>query len=377
MSEKRIPDQNQSKTFDRYECSRLNYEIEEYKMQCSSKQHTESHKIISNKDTLESSTVSTFKKNFKTQIVVNENIYEIQIRSTNNLKSFNNSIRDFVDKNVQAIHNKTGSINGFTDGSSNANDHLVHKTPHISTGSKRSSTSVMNIKNNIENWPEQLEPSSTVTVNKKTILNDRRHVKIPHGVVPFENNLNILQADEDETMKMRLLDANRFSVAISETDADNNFQKNDIAPLEGMQNADADSVSGTREENGSNVVDQNNSHFKKALKHENKDIINSAFEDLNLYGPEKTLKTYGGNSIDTPNEEDIHVIHRSDVDDRNNRFLMNGKKLKNEVSEDQGKAYPDETHFQVEDEDGNYVITTILYPKLNQSANELKIIHRE
>lgn len=294
----------------------------------------------------------TLKKNFKTQIVVNENIYEIQIKSSNNLKVFNNSNGDFVVENVQAIHNKilkNDSINTFTDSSQHA---FVNKAPIISTQSKNPFTSEVNMEKSIGNvsWPERIELSSTLSVQKKNILNDRRHVKIPHGVVPFENNLNIIQVDEDEIMKMI---ANRVSVATSETDADNNLRKNDISPLKELQNANADNLSGAREENDSNVADENNGEIKIDLKHQNNDLINSAVEDLNLYGSEKILKKHE-NSIDILNDEDIQVIQRSDVD-RDNRYLMNGKKLKKEVSEDQGKAYPDETHFQVEDEDGNYI----------------------
>lgn len=43
-----------------------------------------------------------------------------------------------------------------------------------------------------------------------------------------------------------------------------------------------------------------------------------------------------------------------DVIGESSQLFLRGNKLENEVNEDQGKAYPDEVNFQVEDEDGKY-----------------------
>ncbi|XP_031630883.1 cingulin-like isoform X2 [Contarinia nasturtii] len=92
---------------------------------------------------------------------------------------------------------------------------------------------------------------------------------------------------------------------------------------------------GAREENDSNYEEQND-HMAKALSHTN-----------DLIGDDNNKSNNKFNAIDIPNvnNEDLQVIQQP------NDILANENKLKNEVNEDQGKAYVDEMNFQVEDED--------------------------
>lgn len=300
---------------------------------------------ISNNHEVKSSTVSINQKSFHAQVAINDNLYEIPIKYKNTTKA---KLTDYVVKipsDVSKINEKVGSTESVNFALNALGKNLV-ATPSTSTRSQKVSNSNDNGNKNKENIllpVEQLDEPSTIAVQIKNAQNIRRHAKLPHGVVPFQSNLDAIQVDADN-QKVDGVENNRYSNVINEAVE----ETNDVDMSKELQNGNADSDTGAREENDSNgfVMDEHNSHLQKPLKHKTNE---------NAFDAKKSIKFHENNaenSINIPNDEDLQVIHQLDDE---NRIPLNGDKLKNEVNEDQGKAYPDEVNFQVEDEDGKHL----------------------
>lgn len=296
----------------------------------------------SNIDYIRLSTVASSHKNFNSQVAVNDNLYEISIKYDNDSKTRGNNEKLKKDghnkskKNPNPNPNSTENVNIAL----KANNLAV--TPSTSTRSQKLLSSKSNIGSNKENVlspVEQLaEPSTIAAQIKAVVQNNRKPVKLPHGVVPFQSNLDAIQLFDDNN-KVNSVENNRYSNIINEAVEENNEPKpHDVEVSNELQNINGDSDTGAHEENDSNgfVVDEHNNHMQKPLRQQNNDALNSKGNEFNVKLNENNVE----NSLHIANDEDLQIP-------------LKGDKLKNEVNEDQGKAYPDEVNFQVEDEDGN------------------------
>lgn len=291
------------------------------------------------------STVASSHKNFNSQVAVNDNLYEISIKYTNGSKTSDNG------ENIKS--NGHTSVNNKSKKSQNPNStetvnialkaNNLAVAPSTSTRSQKLLSSKSNANANKENvlWPvEQLaEPSTIAAQIKAVVQNNRKPVKLPHGVVPFQSNLDANQLYDDHN-KVNSVENNRYSNIINEAVEENNEPKQHDAVVVSneLQNINGDSDTGAHEENDSNgfVVDEHNNHMQKPLRQQNNDILNNKVNgEFNVKLNENNVE----NSLHIANDEDLQIP-------------LKGDKLKNEVNEDQGKAYPDEVNFQVEDEDG-------------------------
>lgn len=285
-----------------------------------------------------SSTVASSQKNFKSQVAVNDNLYEISIKYNNGSKS----------DGLHAVNTKSKKSQN-PNSTENVNTALLRArnlavTPSTSTRSQKLSNSKNKIDKNKENilWPvEQLAEPSTIAAQIKAVAqNNRKPVKLPHGVVPFQNNLDAIQLYDDNN-KANSVENNRYSNIINEAvEVNNNEQKHDADVSNELQNANGDSDTGAREENDSNgfVMDDHNNHMQKPL-------LNNKVDGFNL-------KLNENNNV----ENSIHLANDEDL-----QIPLKGDKLKHEVNDDQGKAYPDEVNFQVEDEDGKLLLLAMCF----------------
>ncbi|XP_031630881.1 probable serine/threonine-protein kinase cdc7 isoform X1 [Contarinia nasturtii] len=204
-----------------------------------------------------------------------------------------------VEKNFNAqiaVNNKLYSIPIKYNNNTKSKDEKVENTTSI----LKTSESLVN---------NSITSSKIISFNKssksKTIRNEHQ-MKFPNGVVPIPFEQPNIEQIIHSSEKVQAI------------------QKN-------SKNEDL----GAREENDSNYEEQND-HMAKALSHTN-----------DLIGDDNNKSNNKFNAIDIPNvnNEDLQVIQQP------NDILANENKLKNEVNEDQGKAYVDEMNFQVEDED--------------------------
>lgn len=288
------------------------------------------------------STIASSQKNFNSQVAVNDNLYEISIKYNNGSKTLAN---DEKMKNGGHSVNKKSKTSQNPNSTENVSIALkannLAVTPSTSTRSQKllsSKTKVDTKKENIV-WPvEQLaEPSTIAAQIKAVVQNNRKPVKLPHGVVPFQSNLDAIQLYDDNN-KANSVENNRYSNVINEAVEENNEPKHNAEISNELQNANGDNDTGAREENDSNgfVVDEHNNHMQKPMRRQNNEVLNSKVDEFNVKLNDNNVE----NSIHIANDEDLQIP-------------LKGDKLKNEVNEDQGKAYPDE-NFQVEDEDGEF-----------------------
>lgn len=291
------------------------------------------------------STVASSQKNFNAQVAVNDNLYEIAIRYSNGTKPHETAKKTKTQSKNSQNPNSTENANA----AQRARNLAV--TPSTSTRSQKLSSAKSKSDANKANlnWPiEQLAEPSTIAAQVKGVAqNNRKPVKLPHGVVPFQSNLDAIQL-YDDTNKANSVENNRYSNIINEAveDNNNNEVKHDADVSNELQNVNGDSDTGAREENDSNgfVMDEHNNHMQKPLRHPNNDALNGKVDEFSL----KLHENNAENSIHIANDEDLQIA-------------LKGDNLKNEVNEDQGKAYPDEANLQADevDEDGKYFNDTL------------------
>lgn len=294
------------------------------------------------------STVPSSHKNFNSQVAVNDNLYEISIKYSNDSKTAVNGENVKNNDEQHADANKKSKKSPNPNSTENVNVGLrannLAVTPSTSTHSQKavsSKSKVVDAKNENVLWPiEQLAEPSTIAAQIKAVAqNNRKPVKLPHGVVPFQNNLDAIQLYDEHNNKVNSVENNRYSNIINEAVEEPNVNepKHDVETSNELQNINGDSDTGAHEENDSNgfVVDEHNNHMQKPLRHQNNDALNKV-DGFNV-------KLNNENNV----ENSLHIANDEDL-----QIPLKGDKLKNEVNEDQGKAYPDEVNFQVEDEDG-------------------------
>lgn len=287
------------------------------------------------------STVPSSHKNFNSQVAVNDNLYEISIKYSNDSKTAENGEKvknDDVDKKSKKSQNPNSTEN--VNVALKANNLAV--TPSTSTRSQKllgSKSKMLDAKKENILWPiEQLAEPSTIAAQIKAVAqNNRKPVKLPHGVVPFQNNLDAIQLyDDHHNNKVNSVENNRYSNIINEA-VEENEPKHGGETSNELQNINADSDTGAHEENDSN---EHNNHMQKPLRHQTNDVLNNKNAELNV-------KLNNENNV----ENSLHIANDEDL-----QIPLKGDKLKNEVNDDQGKAYPDEVNFQVEDEDGKHTL---------------------
>lgn len=209
-------------------------------------------------------------------------------------------------------------------------------------------------------------PSSTTAASKKADeVKQLKHPKpLPNGVVPFQNDLDENSGgktmDKNDADQSKPQENNRYMNVVDEA---NENGKKETDPLKELQNDDQHDT-GAREVNDNDdfvIHDHNHqNHIQNSLTdHKNGVINNAAEEDMNFYENKFKLPQLGKENVaDIPNnDDDLQVVHRGDDGDDDNRLPLNGKQLKNEVSDDQGKAYPDDVHLEEQmenDEDGEF-----------------------
>lgn len=293
----------------------------------------------SNIDYVRSSTIASSQKSFNSQVAVNDNLYEISIKYEKGNRTPENGRKGENDGHSVNKKSKKSQNPNSTEKVNVAFNLAV--TPSTSTRSQKLLSSKSNVEANKQHihWPiEQLaEPSTIAAQIKAVVQNNRKPVKLPHGVVPFQSNLDAIQL-YDDTNKANSVENNRYSNIINEAVEENNEPKHDAETSNELQNLNGDNDTGAREENDSNgfVVDEHNNHMQKPLRRQNNEELNSKLDEFNVKLNENNVE----NSIHIANDEDLQIP-------------LKGDKLKNEVNEDQGKAYPEnDENFQVEDEDG-------------------------
>ncbi|XP_055309187.1 myb-like protein X [Sitodiplosis mosellana] len=237
------------------------------------------------------STHATVTKNFNAQIAISDKLYAISIKYNNNNNTSTKSIEKDKENLVKAKTPSTASI------VSSINQIKFNRKTEVNN---ENGTSITIENNNNNNKSDQIE---------------QKLIKFPQGVVPFvQPNLNNL---------------------IDQQSSENRNQRENqksLDTLKRLQKENGEDV-GAREE-----TDNSNYFVAEERKEEN---LNQAYETN-----DKSKKGKGKKDQSNINDDDLQVIQQaSDVleDNRN--------KLKNEVNEDQGKAYADEMNFQVEDED--------------------------
>lgn len=295
-----------------------------------------------------SSTVPSSHKNFNSQVAVNDNLYEIAIKYSN-VSNGEQKVKAHDANGQQDESKKSQNPNSTENVNSALRANNLAVTPSTSTRSQKLSSAnskVADANKGNALWPiEQLaEPSTTAAQIKGVAQNNRKPVKLPHGVVPFQSNLDAIQMydeNNNNNNKANSLENNRYSNIINEAVEENanEPQKHNVDTSNELQNINGDSDTGAHEENDSNgfVVDEHNNHVQKPLRHQQNDVLNNKVDEFNG-------KLNNENNV----ENSLHIANDEDL-----RIPLKGDKLKNEVNDDQGKAYPDEVNFQVEDEDGN------------------------
>lgn len=399
LAEKPQLDKSTTKSLDSTEINQLKKQIAAYKLHCTWRPE---QTIVGPIIPASRSTKPNVEKNFSAQIAVSPNLYKIPIKYKHNtvIKDASNTgnivLGDGNNSNIgmgvgskkSSSQTKSSRLNSDSIINSVENFQLVPKPlvdnvaaapmlSHSSTSTtaatnRKMSISSSDIKLNIAPnapMPEQSRASSTTAASKKSEENRQiKHPKpLPNGVVPFRSDLDENSApkivDKIDTEK----ENNRYANVVDEAaNGDNN--KKEPHSLKELQNANGDNE--VNDDNAHEVNDNDDlfihenhhqNHLQKSLNEHQKGIIqNAAEEDMNFYENKfKLPKALGkeANAIDAPNGsdgDDLQVVHHGDDREGENRLLLNGKQLKNEVNDDQGKAYPDDVHMeeQVEDEDG-------------------------
>lgn len=252
----------------------------------------------------------TLEKSFNEQVELTNNLYEIAIEYKNNTKMVVNTAKN-VDRELEHVLNES---------------------------------SVISVQPNHKSFSYT---SKTVS-SKKFNPNQRKQMKLPNGVVPFQTNIDDSAVDHVEKNENSPHIRNIVEMV------NENNKLRDIDNLKRLHIAGGDSDAGAHEENDF-VVDEHNNYDREKLTLEKKNnkMVNDAAEEHHLYDKDNQPMKIKANDMNNPmrDNDDLHVI-RAEIGDEDNRILLDGIKLKSEVNEDQGKAYPEEMNYQAEDEDG-------------------------
>lgn len=296
-------------------------------------------------------TQPTIERSFSQQVEMTNNLYGIAINYNSNPK---------VSKGAQ-VFDKEANIRPLTNlsddpivlkSNSKLEQIMSSNTSKYTPNLERINDKLHDTSPNINGIPtEFLRYTSRSTAAQKSISIQRKHMKIPQGVVPFQTNMDdIAVVDHVQQQENKSPIENVVEKAHENMALDNNIDN-----LKKLQNINGDSDTGTQEENDFVVEEHNNNDKVQSVLKDKNEMINIAAEVENIYDSDKQMqqkenkedKINIGKSID-----DLQVINQADIGDVDNRILLNGNKLKSEVNEDQGKAYPEEINYQAEDEDG-------------------------
>lgn len=216
---------------------------------------------------------STVEKNFNAQIPLGNNLYAIPIKYGRKIAS-------------------TEGVKPIVFQQTSAKTNVTQKTTESNKGPV-----------GIGNLP-LMETSSTTAKARKASQMERGQIKIPSGVVPFENHLddNQLPIDNNEVNQ---LPANQMPEPAL------NAKKRDSADaLKTLKFSNADDI-GAREENDSNdFPERHESNLQKAMEKKKSDITNNAAEEE--FGPYDS-NNYGNANNDANDDlnenDDLQVIH--------------------------------------------------------------------
>lgn len=274
----------------------------------------------------------TLEKSFNEQVELTNNLYEIAIEYKNNTKMVVNTAKN-IDRELENVLNDNSGIS-------------------------------------VQPNHKPFSYTSKTVLNKKFTSNQRKQMKLPNGVVPFQTNIDDSAVDHAEKNENSPHIRNIVEMV------NENNKLRDIDNLKRLHIAGGDSDAGAHEENDF-VVDEHNNFDREKIASEKKNhkMVNDAAEEQHLYDKEIQPMKIKANDMNNPmrDNDDLHVINRAEIGDEDNRILLDGNKLKSEVNEDQGKAYPEELNYQAEDEDGklsNNLLNNIYITNLLQSIQQ-------